>query len=107
MSDIIIGRNPVIEAIKSGREIDKIIIQNNATGSVGKIRSLAKENGIVVNGADKAGLDRLAGSGAHQGVVAFVSAHERKIQRIMIRATLLISIQTATGKPVAVLVCEV
>jgi rRNA methylase, putative, group 3 len=76
MSDIIIGRNPVIEAIKSGREIDKIIIQNNATGSVGKIRSLAKENGIVVNGADKAGLDRLAGSGAHQGVVAFVSAHE-------------------------------
>lgn len=75
-SDKIIGRNPVIEALKSGRTMEKIMVQKGAGGSMGKVISLAKERGIVINNADKALLDKIAGNGGHQGVIAFVSAHE-------------------------------
>ena len=43
------GRNPVIEAIKSEREIDKIMISNSAKeGSIKKIIGMAKEKNIVL-----------------------------------------------------------
>ena len=43
------GRNPVIEAIKNDREIDKIMIANSAKeGSIKKIIGMAKEKNIVI-----------------------------------------------------------
>lgn len=68
-ADIICGRNPVIEALKSGANIDTIYIDGNG-GSLGLIRRLAKENGIVVKDADDKKLSKLSGGASHQGVVA-------------------------------------
>lgn len=75
-TDMIFGRNPVAEALKSGREMERILIQRGAGGSVGKILSLAKERGVILQYEEKEFLDRKAGGGRHQGVIAFVSAHE-------------------------------
>lgn len=75
-TDMIFGRNPVAEALKSGREMERILIQKGAGGSVGKILSMAKERGVILQYEEKEFLDRKAGGGRHQGVIAFVSAHE-------------------------------
>ena len=72
--NLIIGRNPVTEAIKSGRSIDKIIMQKDAEGSAKKIASLARERKIVVQYVDKIVLDKLAPGRPHQGVAAYVAA---------------------------------
>ena len=42
VANLIAGRNPVIEAVKSGREIEKIYMAAGAEGSVVKIRAMAK-----------------------------------------------------------------
>ena len=68
-SDIICGRNPVIEALKSDAQLDTIYI-NGSGGSLNLIRRLAKEKGIVVKDADDKKLSRLSGGASHQGVAA-------------------------------------
>ncbi len=75
-SNLIMGRNPVIEALRSGRDIDKLMIGRDLEGSVKKIIGMAKERHIPITYADKQALDRTAGGGAHQGVIAYVSAYE-------------------------------
>ena len=75
--DIIEGRNPVMEALRSGRTIDKILVQNGEKqGSIIKILKLAKEGSIAVSYVEKAKLDSLASTKAHQGVIAYVAAKE-------------------------------
>jgi len=73
-SDVITGRNPVIEALKSGREIEKLHICKGAEGSIKKITAMARDRGIPVHYEEKQIFDKLA-SGNHQGVIALVSAH--------------------------------
>ncbi|MEG1930047.1 MAG: 23S rRNA (guanosine(2251)-2'-O)-methyltransferase RlmB [Anaerovorax sp.] len=75
METIIIGRNPVLEALKNDREIEKILVTKDGAGSVKKIVAMAKEKKLTVMQVDKPVLDRLADGGSHQGVVAYVSAH--------------------------------
>ena len=58
-SDMLIGRNPVTEALKSGREIERLVVQKGAGGSIGKILSLAKDRGVLVHYQDKELLDNL------------------------------------------------
>ncbi len=72
--NLIIGRNPVTEAVKSGRSIDKILMQKDAEGSAKKIASLARERKIVVQYVDKIVLDKLAPGRPHQGVAAYAAA---------------------------------
>lgn len=72
--DKIEGRNPVAEAIKAGREIDKLLVSAKE-GSIKKIVAMAKERGIVVQEVVKSKLDELSDTGAHQGVIALVAAH--------------------------------
>jgi len=67
--DIICGRNPVIEALKSGANLDTIYISGSG-GSLNLIRKLAKDNGIVVKDAQEKKLSQLSGGASHQGVVA-------------------------------------
>lgn len=74
-SNIIVGRNPVTEALKSGREIDKLVV-SATEGSMIKILAMAKESGIPVMKAEKAALDRIAPGQAHQGVAAYISPYE-------------------------------
>jgi len=68
-SDKLEGRNPVLEAIKSGRTINKIFIaKGSREGSITQIVALAKEKGIVINEVERAKLDKMSSSHAHQGV---------------------------------------
>ena len=77
MSDKIIGRNPVAEAIKSGREIDKIMVKKGEIeGSLRPIIKKARDMGIPVIEADRNKLDQIAEGGNHQGVIAYVASHE-------------------------------
>lgn len=73
--NIIIGRNAVIEALKSGREIDRILVAKGTEGSVKKIVGMAKELKIPVRYGDKSSLDNISSGGTHQGVAAYVAAH--------------------------------
>ncbi|SHF07390.1 23S rRNA (guanosine2251-2'-O)-methyltransferase [Thermoanaerobacter uzonensis DSM 18761] len=74
--DIIFGRNPVIEAIKSGKEIEKIYVSKTAGGNISKIINFAKEAGIVVSTTDNDTLSKLAGGRNHQGVVALSAVYQ-------------------------------
>lgn len=73
-ANIIIGRNPVTEALKAGREVDKLLVTSRE-GSMIKILALAKEQGIPVMYVEKAAIDRIANGKAHQGVCAYVSPY--------------------------------
>ena len=73
----IFGRNAVMELIRSGRDIDKIFLKEGEwEGSIKVINAEAKRLGIPVVSAGKTKLDKLAGGGVHQGVVAFASEKE-------------------------------
>lgn len=75
--NLVVGRNAVIELIKSGREIENILIaKGEREGSVSKIIALAKEKGIVIKNVDKKKLDFISANANHQGVAANVPAHE-------------------------------
>ena len=73
--NLLIGRNPVAEAIKAGRTIDKILMQKDAQGSALKIAKDARAANIQIQYVDKAVLDRLAPGKAHQGIAAYAAAH--------------------------------
>lgn len=73
----IYGRNPVIEVLKSGGDIDKIYMLKGADeGSIKKILSMAKDAGVVVTRVDERKLSDMAGNVNHQGVVAMVTDFE-------------------------------
>lgn len=74
--NIIFGRNPVMEAVRSGRNIEKILIADKAEGSVHKIAGKARDRNIRVQYTGRNVLDRVAGGAMHQGVIAYVSDFE-------------------------------
>jgi 23S rRNA (guanosine2251-2'-O)-methyltransferase len=70
-SSLIIGRQPLIEAIRSGKAIDKILLQRNTAGEIiAEIRQLAREFAIPVQVVPVEKLHSLTRAN-HQGVVAF------------------------------------
>lgn len=72
--DVLIGRNAVIEALRSERGINKILLaEGDREGSVKEILSLARERGIVVQSVNRSKLEAVAGGLRHQGVLAYVS----------------------------------
>ena len=73
-ANTLVGRNPVLEALKAGREIEKLYICKGTEGSIKKIAAIAKDKGIPIYYEDKKIFDKIA-DGNHQGVAAFVSAH--------------------------------
>lgn len=74
--NLIIGRNAVIELLKSNREIENVLIaKGDREGSINKILSMCREKGIIVKNVDRKKLDFMCGNANHQGVVANVPAH--------------------------------
>lgn len=70
---LIIGRQPLIEALQSGRAIDKILVQNNANGEVlSQIRALSKEFNIPMQMVPAEKLNYLTKAN-HQGVIALAA----------------------------------
>lgn len=77
MEDKIIGRKPVEEAIKSGRQIDKILVKKGKyEGSLIPLIKKAKSMGIVVMETEHSKLDAIAEGENHQGIIAYVSEYE-------------------------------
>lgn len=75
--DVISGRNPVSEAIRSGRPIDKIMIaRGEKSGAVVGILAKAREKQIPVKEVDRTKLDFISGNSAHQGIVAFAAVKD-------------------------------
>ncbi len=75
--EIVIGRNAVTELLKSGREIECLLIaKGELTGSAAKITAIARDRGIVVKSVDRKKLDLLSAGANHQGVAARVCAHK-------------------------------
>lgn len=74
--DFIIGKNPVLEALRAERDINKIFIaEGSQGGQMQQVIGLAKTNGVLVQFVPKKKLDQMA-EGIHQGVVAAVAAYE-------------------------------
>lgn len=70
----IFGRNPVKEAYRAGKTIDKLfMLKGEFDPTLNTIRTLAKEARTVVSYVDRAMLDKLSNGGNHQGVVAAVT----------------------------------
>lgn len=76
-TDLIVGRNAVLEALQSGRAIDNVMVaRGDRTGSIGKILRLCREKEIVVKEVDEKKLAYACGHANHQGVAAFAAVHE-------------------------------
>jgi 23S rRNA (guanosine2251-2'-O)-methyltransferase len=72
--NLVVGRNPVLEALKGDGNLDKILVARNATGeALALIRQLAAESKVPVQYVPHQKLDGLTNVN-HQGVVAFKSA---------------------------------
>ena len=75
--ELIIGVNPILEALKAGRDIDTIYISRGSkNGSIGKIKAVSRNKGILIKETDNKKLDYMCGGASHQGVVAKVAAHK-------------------------------
>jgi 23S rRNA (guanosine2251-2'-O)-methyltransferase len=74
--NIIEGRNPVIEVMKSTRTVEKLLIaKGNVEGSIKMILGMARDKGIVVSEVDRKKLDDMSSTGSHQGVIAIVTPY--------------------------------
>ncbi len=73
---IIEGRKAVIEALRAGKLIDRLLIQDGAQdGPIQTIRREAKKRDVLVRFVAKERLDQLSGTGRHQGVIAYAAAY--------------------------------
>lgn len=97
--DVICGRNPVTEALKSGTAIDTIYIDGNG-GSLGLIRRLAREKGIVVKDAQDKKLSQLSGGASHQGVVAVGACAE------YVTVDEILEVSAKKGTPPFIIICD-
>lgn len=71
--NLLAGRNPIREAVKAGRAIEKILVaRGDLSGSAREIIAKAREQRIVVQEVDRSRLDAIYPH--HQGMLAFVSA---------------------------------
>ena len=86
--DMIEGRNALTEALRSGRTIDKVFVAAGETDkALARLSAMAKEAGAVVVATDRRKLDQMSPTGAHQGVMAQVAAHEyATVEEILQRA---------------------
>jgi 23S rRNA (guanosine2251-2'-O)-methyltransferase len=74
--DYIIGKNPVIEALKSNRDINKILVaEGSQRGQMQQITELAKEANVIVQFVPKKKIDQITDQN-HQGVLAYVAAYQ-------------------------------
>ena len=89
-SNIICGRNPVLEAVRSGREIDRLLVAHGVTGgSVTEIIAKCKAKGILIKEISPQKLDYYCGGANHQGVaVMFASQKYSTVEEILETAKL-------------------
>ena len=73
--NLLVGRNPIREALKSGRPMEKLLVmKGDLSSSAREIARMAKDAGVVVQEVDKSRLDQVYPN--HQGLLAYVSSAE-------------------------------
>ena len=99
--DMIEGRNAVTEALRSGRTINKVFLADGDTDrALGRLAAMAKESGAVVVRVDRRKLNDMSPTGAHQGVIAVVAAHDySSVDDIFARAA-------EKGEPPLIVLCD-
>ena len=70
------GRNAVLELLKTDKNIDKILLERGAQGTLGKIFAEARAKNIRVQFVDRAVLDKESAERRHQGVIAYTTDYE-------------------------------
>jgi 23S rRNA (guanosine2251-2'-O)-methyltransferase len=74
-TDLVFGRNPVLEALRRGRPITKLwLLEDTKESVLSEITGRSREAGIPYKFVDKMFLDRLTSNGIHQGMVAQAGA---------------------------------
>jgi 23S rRNA (guanosine2251-2'-O)-methyltransferase len=74
---ILAGIHPVVEALRSGRPLERILVAKGAGGPrLQEIIDLARQGSVPLRFEPRPALDRLAGTAAHQGVVALGAAQK-------------------------------
>ena len=78
MADIVAGRQPVWEALKAGRPINRVLVAQDAGrhSTIAEILHAAQSRRIPVDFVPRLVLDQEIGSGTHQGVVAYAAAKD-------------------------------
>lgn len=97
--DIIAGRNAVMEALKSGRTLDSVLVaRGERQGSIGAIMARCREAGIPVKETDSRKLDAMAAN--HQGVIAVAACKE------YVTVEALFAVAEERGEPPFFLICD-
>lgn len=72
--DVVVGRNAVTEALKSGRAVNRLLVaEGDGQGSIREIVRLARESGAVVETVARSKIEAVARGFRHQGVLAYTS----------------------------------
>lgn len=99
--NMIIGRNSVLEALKSGARIDTLFVSaGEKSGSIGKIIALARQNSVVVKDVSPKKLDFMCGHSRHQGVIAMAANYTYAQLEDLFR------IAEEKGEPLFVVICD-
>ena len=70
------GRNAILEVLKSGRDIEKImVIKGNTEGTIKKIIGMSVEKNVVIQEISRRKMDEISQTKNHQGIIAIVSEH--------------------------------
>ena len=76
-NNLLVGRNPIREALRAGRDIEKLLVaRGELIGSAREIVAMAKDAKIIVQEVDRVRLDQMAPN--HQGLIAVASAYSYK-----------------------------
>ena len=78
MADIIEGRNPVIETLKSGRPINRILLARDIGrhSAIAEVLHISQARGIPVEYVTRRVIDESSTTSAHQGVIAYAAVKE-------------------------------
>ncbi|MDN5299257.1 MAG: rRNA (guanosine2251-2-O)-methyltransferase [Clostridiales bacterium] len=99
--DMIIGRNPIKEALEAGREMNKLLIlQDSKDRHLQKIIDMAKAKKLPIQFVDRKKLDKVADGGVHQGVIAYIAAYAYVEKEAILEAA------AAKGEPPLIIICD-
>lgn len=75
-STVIEGRNAVLEALRSGKPVDRVfILAKSYDGPIRTIVREAKKRDCILSFVDKKRLDEISETGKHQGAIAYIAAY--------------------------------
>lgn len=101
MEDIIYGKNPIIEALEAGHEINKmLLLEGSRDRNLQKIIETARSKKILLQFVDRKMMDKIAEGENHQGVIAYISPYE------YYEVDALLQIARDKGEPPFLIICD-